>query len=144
MLDQIAQFKPEEWINALSGSDRMRVRQLLENGLTEEQAAEVWLGRTGSEMTFGYGASNRGANYLDSLKRELRHLVCGGSEAYNDLRTQFAAYTQRGATVIVGVISAAIAATINIAAGVIAPVVALLLSAICRVGLNAYCNMDQG
>lgn len=128
------------WIESLPAYQRAVIDELLASGLTEEGAAETWLSRTGPDNNFGFGAGATSANYLASVKSEFRKLVCG-DQTYEALRKEAEKIWNGTKYSIVSAIAIGIAAQIGVAVAVIIPVVALLLAAVGKVGLNAWCNM---
>jgi hypothetical protein len=71
---------------------------------------------------------------------EVHCLFCTGDARYNELRKRFSQLKGQPAAVIVSIISAGIASTLGIAAGVLAPFVAIILHGIITVGLNSICK----
>jgi hypothetical protein len=142
MMINLHNSQPADWIGALQNSDKKLVTSLLETGMTEEQVAELWLSRTGSDQTLGFGTQNTATNYLKSVRKEFRKLLCG-DPSYDELRAKIDELWQQGKTFVVGTIAVAIASVLNVAAGVLTPVVALLLSVAARVSVAAWCNLPE-
>lgn len=128
------------WWYDLPVYQRVSIKNLLDSGLSEEDAAAMWLSRTGPDNNFAFGAGSPGANFLSSVQTEFRKFLCGDS-AYDDLRRDAKSAWNGTKLPVVAAIAAGIGATIGVAAAVIMPVVALLLSAAARIGLQAWCNM---
>lgn len=133
------QLNPGDWLDQLRPWQRELIESNLKVGSTPEQVAELWLSRTGSDQTLGFGGARKAANYLESVKAELRKLVCG-DDSYTELRAKIAAQWSEGYKYILSMIVAAVSAVINVAAAVLTPVIALLLEFVCRIGANAWCN----
>lgn len=128
------------WVESLPKYQQTVINELLASGLDEEAVAETWLSRTGPDNNFGFGAGAASANYLASVKVEFRKLVCG-DPIYETLRKEAAKIWNGSKYSVVSVIAIGVAAQIGVAVAVITPVVALLLAAVGKVGLNAWCNM---
>jgi hypothetical protein len=133
---------PEDWWSDLPGYQTTIIRELLASGMSETEAAELWLSRVGPDNNFAFGAGSPGANFLASVQTEFRKFLCGDAQ-YEQLRQQ-ANETWNGMKIpVVAAIAAGIGATVGVAAAVIMPVVALLLTAAAKIGLNAWCNLPQ-
>jgi len=128
------------WVESLPAYQRTVIAELLASGLDEEGVAETWLSRTGPDNNFGFGAGPASSNYLASVKGEFRKLICG-DPSYETLRQDAQKIWDGSKFSIVSAIAIGIAAHIGVAVAVITPVVALLLAAVCKVGLNAWCNL---
>jgi hypothetical protein len=128
------------WVESLPSYQRVLIHELLSSGLDEEAVAEAWLSRTGPDNNFGFGTSPAASNYLASVKAEFRKFICG-DPTYEALRQDAQKVWNGTKYPIVSVIAIGIASQIGVAVAVITPVVALLLAAVGKIGLNAWCNM---
>lgn len=133
---------PAEWIAALPSSERRLVNELLDANLSEDEAAQFWLSRSGSDNTLGFGSTGSAKRYLDAVKDEFRKLVCGGG-GYDDIRQDFAVLWGKGKITLISTVAVAISSVTSIAVGVVTPVVALLFAAACKVGINAWCSTSN-
>ncbi len=79
----------EAWINALPDSQQNLVQELLRAGLSELEAAEFWLSRSGSDATLGFSSGSAAQRYFEAVKAEFSKLVCGG-DGYDGVRKDFA------------------------------------------------------
>jgi len=132
--------QPQDWLNDLPTFQRSAIETFLKGGLTEEEVAELWLSRIGSDQNIGFGAGTVASNYLASVKSEFRKFVCGDAD-YESLRLEAEKVWVGTKYPIVVLIAGVIGAKLGLAAAVISPVVALLLAAVCKIGKNAWCNM---
>lgn len=138
-LSFISEVTPEEWLESVPKFSRSHIDALLTSGMTEEEIVGYWLSRKAPTPTAGFGGTQNSANYLASVKAEFRKLVCGDS-SYESTREEAASvWKGSGKTMIVSTISSAIAIKLGIAVALLTPVVALMLGAIARVGVNAWC-----
>jgi hypothetical protein len=80
-------------------------------------------------------------DYWRSLKNEFRTFLCTEDKEYADLRRKLETVGTKSQTTIVGMIAAAIAVHVGIAAGALVPFCALGLVAVVRLGKNAFCKM---
>jgi hypothetical protein len=78
--------------------------------------------------------------YWERLKEEFRLFVCTKDKKYASLRKSLRTKAQRSQTVIVSTISAAMAHSVGVAAGILIPFCALCLLALARVGKEAFCT----
>lgn len=65
--------------------------------------------------------------------------MCTKDAKYAQLRKAIAAHGGKGTVLVVGVIAAALAAVLGIAAGVLTPFISLLLLIVGNLGLNVAC-----
>ena len=127
------------WLSSLSGYQKTLVAELLASGLSEESVAELWLSRASAEHTAAFGGASVGANFLSSIKTELRKVICGDPE-YEDIRKEALSIWSGQKYAVVAIIAGAVALHLGLAVVAVTPVVALLLSAVRKIGLNAWCN----
>ncbi len=83
-----------------------------------------------------------GPNYWTIVKREFYLMVCTADKKYSKVRSDFKKHTRKASTLVVGTISAAIAGTLGIAVGLITPLVAFLLYALVKLGVNSWCSLE--
>jgi hypothetical protein len=82
-------------------------------------------------------------NYWAEVKKEIYLLVCTKDRKYSDIRNHFKKKSTTSTTAIVGMLSATVATQIGAAAGLVTPLVALLLYGLLRVGVNSWCNLQK-
>lgn len=128
------------WIQQLRPYQQENITSLLNAGLDYDGVAELWLGRSGSDRTLGFGSDGTAANYLASLKAEFKKLICGDAE-YEITRQKISEHWDKGYTYVITTIAVAISAVVNVAVGVITPVIALLLETVCKLSVNAWCKL---
>ena len=98
-------------------------------------------------ITLGYQTNipkhllKRPRNFWQELKKEFYLLLCTKDPKYKKLRSQLDKKSHATTTTIIAMISAAIAAQLGVAIGIITPLVALLLFAILKLGMNSWCNL---
>ena len=127
-----------EWLAELKPYQRKTLETFLQ-GATPEQAAERWLGSTGSPNIIPFGGPHDTKPFWDRFKEEFRKFVCDDN-AYVEERKSLGAQGPVGKALLVSAVSAAIGATIGYSATLLAPAVTLMLCAVGKMGLNAYCN----
>ena len=127
-----------EWLGVLKPYQRTTLATFLE-GATPEQAAERWLGSTGSPNIIPFGGPHDTKPFWERFKGEFRKFVCDDN-AYLEEKKALDTQGPVGKAVLVSAVSAAIGATIGYSATLLAPAVTLLLCAVGKMGRNAYCN----
>jgi hypothetical protein len=98
------------------------------------------LGCTLSLRTYPVSLHANPPQFWKNLKEEFRLLVCTNDKKYKSLRKQLGSNAGRSQTVIVSTISAAMAHSIGVTAGVLVPFCALCLLALARLGKEAFCD----
>ena len=79
------------------------------------------------------------AGLWQHVKREVYALMCTEDKRYAKLRRDVLSYARKGKTPMISAFAAVIGGTLNIAAGLIAPFVALALLAALKIGKEVYC-----
>jgi hypothetical protein len=82
-------------------------------------------------------------DYWAEVKKEIYLLVCTKDRKYSDIRNHFKKKSTTSTTAIVGMLSATVATQIGAAAGIVTPLVALLLYGLLKVGVNSWCNLQK-
>jgi hypothetical protein len=85
----------------------------------------------------------RPRNYWVEVKKEIYLLLCTKDRKYFDIRNHFKKKSATSTTAIVGMLSATVATQIGAAAGIVTPLVALLLYGLLKVGVNSWCNLQS-
>lgn len=127
-----------EWLGVLKPYQRTTLETFLK-GATPEQAAERWLGSTGSPNIIPFGGPHDTKPFWERFKDEFRKFVCDDN-AYLEEKKALDTQGPVGKAVLVSAVSAAIGATIGYSATLLAPAITLLLCAVGKMGRNAYCN----
>lgn len=135
---QIPNAEIAEWLGELKPYQRKTLETFL-RGATPEEAAERWLGSTGSPNIIPFGGPRDTKPFWDRFKEEFRKFVCDDN-SYVEERKAVGAQGPVGKAVLVSAVSAAIGASIGYSATLLAPAVTLMLCAVGKMGINAYCN----
>ena len=133
----IPEFKTEELIDVLEPFQQELVKSLLLNH-SEEEAMQIWINVTGPDHTTSFGGNGK-VDYLKSFKEEFDKFILG-DDKYKDAIKEFNEHATVTKFFIVSFISSALAGSLGVAAGVIAPLIVLALGTIGKIGLNAYRN----
>lgn len=128
----------EDWIGALSKHEAETIKAMVASGLSLESVALNWLTKAGPDNTFPFGGENVEKGFFQRIQNELRKLICG-DPSYDKLRKQIAGQLKQHKGKVVGMIAAAVGAIVGLSAVAIVPVVAIILSLVAEVGVNAWC-----
>ncbi|PGM45484.1 hypothetical protein [Bacillus thuringiensis] len=134
--------EPSDWLNSLPNYQKDIVSELLTSN-SHEDAAKAWLeASTGNTSPFS-GEQKPKKNYFMLLKKEFFKLLCGDPK-YAAEREEFTQLIQSPdkKTVLVSWISTLIASQVGLAASFVAPVVVIILMALAKTSLNAWCELQ--
>ncbi|QER53210.1 hypothetical protein NWT83_05930 [Klebsiella quasipneumoniae] len=133
----------EAWLSTLKKYQSSSVRTFLESG-NEEKALELWLTASGPSSVSQFGGDNSKTPgrkaFVEQFKLEFKAFLCGGDK-YTQEREGLGALTGDVKTYLVGVISSAIAVSLGSTAALIAPAVVIMLIAVSKMGVNAWCSL---
>jgi hypothetical protein len=137
-MTEVENIKLEEWLNELKPYQKNSIDVLIKK-FGEEKAAEIWITSNGpsNNVPFG-GVSQSTQPFYDKFKYEFQKFICGHPD-YEAHRKKLGAESPIVKTLYISMISSAIGATIGFSATLLAPAVAILLSTVGQMGLNAYC-----
>lgn len=137
-MKEIENIKSEEWLNELKPYQKNSISILI-NLYGQEKAAEIWITSNGPSNNVPFGGESQNTQpFFDRFKIEFQKFICGHSD-YDSYRKKLGAETPIVKTLYISMISSAIGATIGFSATLLAPAVAILLSTVGQMGLNAYC-----
>ena len=131
----IPQYQTEELIEVLEPFQQDLLKNILAEH-TEEEALEIWMQVAGPEHTASFGGEGI-KDYLKHFKTEFDLLILG-DEKYSNVIKELNEHKQVTKFFVVSSLSAALAGSLGIAAGVVAPLIVLALGALGKLGLNAY------
>jgi hypothetical protein len=143
-LDELLNDEPGKWVTELPEYQRAPLEQLLKEGLSFEQIAQNWLSASAAN-TYRFSAVNPAGKrdaFLDNLRKEIRAFLCGNNK-YKKERDGLFGEKGLARTYVVSAMAVAIAPYLNVAATVIAPVVALLLASLGKITINAWCASEE-
>lgn len=133
----IPEYRTEELIDVLEPFQQELIKCLLLEH-SEEEAMQIWINVTGPDHTTSFGGNGKG-DYLKSFKEEFDKFVLG-DDKYKTTIKEFNEHVTVTKFFVVSFISSALAETLGVAAGVVAPLIVLALGTIGKIGLNAYRN----
>lgn len=133
---------PDEWLNVLKPYQKKRIEALFAKGYDYEETAEIWMG-TALKDNSPFSTQPGHNKYYEELVKEIRKFLCGNSE-YDENRQQLVEVTQglTGREQFVSFISAVLGAKLGLAVAFIAPVVVLCIMIVCKISVNAWCNIS--
>jgi hypothetical protein len=139
-MENIQGIKIDEWLSGLKKYQKDSVVILIQQ-FGEEEAISKWLSAQGPKdnVPFG-GIQNQDTKpFLERFKTEFKKFVCNHPD-YQEDRKKLSLEAPIVTAIYISVISAAIGAVLGFAATLLAPAVAIMLSVIGKMGINAYCQ----
>jgi hypothetical protein len=133
--------EPDDWIDALDPHQADSIRDMLAAGESPDGAALNWLAKASPEDIVNFGGASGPRAYYERVMDEIHKLICGGDPAYDKLRKDISGLVEQHKGEVVGMIAASLGATVGLSAALLAPVVAIVLSFVSEVGVNAWCKM---
>lgn len=140
-LDRLFQGEPNEWITAAPGYHRSSIDELLKQGKSYQDIAEILL-TARAEHTYAFGSTVPKTDkniFLQNLLQEIENFLCGDSK-YETERTKLFGEQGLARTYVVSAISVAIAPYLGVSAVVLSPAVALILASFGKITINAWCQ----
>ena len=134
------ELTPEGWFDGLSAIQSETLQTLISGGESEDEVGELWLSKTGSQNTAGFGTGGPIESFYANVKREFVAFICGDAKYEKEREQASAIWNGQGKVGLVSMTAAVIASTVGLAAAAVVPVVALLFSLTAKIGLNAFCE----
>ncbi|MFE2513935.1 hypothetical protein ACFXG9_00865 [Streptomyces mirabilis] len=141
-LTQLIIDDDEIWLSDLPQYQSSAVTSLLSTGLGYEEAASAWMSGSTASNTAPFGTGLGLKLFFDSFLDELHDFLCIGRN-YEQERNQLLSGFKPGQAGMAAYIAAAIAPQLDAAPSFLAPAVALLLCAIGKLSLGAWCRMQS-
>jgi|GEM_PF-583110 len=135
-IEEIFDFPPETWLHSLPKYQQNTINELYLNLDNYEEVAKVWLSAS-IPMNVPFGTEKGHSVFYDKVLDELEALFTG-EERYKD--TRLALLKESGAVqnYVVGLISVAFVPILGTSSAFLAPIIALALLTITKVGINAW------
>jgi hypothetical protein len=130
-----------EWLAVLKPYQRNAITTFLKD-MSPEQAAERWLGATGSPNIIPFGGNRDTKPFWESFRAEFRKFICD-DKAYVEEKKALQVEGQVNKALLVSAVSAAIGATIGFTATLLVPAVTIMLCIVGKMGINAYCASNK-
>lgn len=141
MVIQIPDCTLDDWLAELKPYQCATLAQFLKT-CTPEQTAEKWLSTAGSENIAHFGGIRDSKPFWRRFCEEFKRFICDES-AYVNEKQALSTEGPVAKAFLISTISAAIGACLGYSATLLAPAVTLLLYAVGRVGLTAYCRVSD-
>lgn len=126
------------WLTAIPDWQATTIEDLLQD-YPPEDAAAVWIVTHGGGGLPAFESESDASGFVHQFLDELTDFLCG-SDRYNADRERLTGELKPTQSYIIATISAGLGHTLGASAVVLAPVVALFLITISRVGLSAWCH----
>ncbi len=139
-IDALFAGDPSEWLSCLPNYIKPSVEELLRQGKSFTDAAQVLLAAR-AEHTHPFGAPSPqkdGNLFLQNLVQEIENFLCGDSR-YESERTKLFGESGLVKTYVVSAISVAIAPALGVSAVVLSPAIALILASFGKITISAWC-----
>lgn len=132
-------FSPKDFAAVLPSTSREYVISLLEAGADPMQVAIQLSNEPGEGLaTKGGGLWPR--DIMPRIVREIHILLCTNDQKYTTLRDRLNGEVATSANIIVYLISNSVAIHAGMAPALCVPLIALVLAAVAKVGLAAWCQ----
>ena len=140
-IDELFNVDPDSWIEALQHYQKNTIIKLYNENGSYEETAKAWLSASMS-TTVPFGTERGQSVFFDKVLDELEAFFSGDEKYKND---RIAILQEKSAvqTYIVGVISVALSPVLDASAPFLAPVVAIILVTITKMGINAWLAMRK-
>lgn len=135
-ISEIFEVDPASWIDTLSPYQRNLINQLYEQTNDYEEVANQWLSAT-IPSNVPFGTQKKPSIFFEKVLDEIEAFF-SGDEKYKDNRLAILKESGVVQSYIVGAISIALAPILGASAAFLAPVIAIVLLTIGKIGLNAW------
>ncbi|MEU0455611.1 hypothetical protein ABZ322_21885 [Streptomyces sp. NPDC006129] len=140
-MNQLVSGDQEFWLSQLPKYQQSGVQSMLSAGLGYEAAASAWMSGAVADGTAPFGAGLGPSLFFEKFLDQMHDFLCTGIN-YDQEREAIMSGFKPGQAGLAASISAAIAPHLDAAPAFLAPAVALLLCAIAKMGLAAWCQIQ--
>jgi len=134
-------FEPDSWIEALPNYQRVTVASLYEISNDYESVASAWISASPSN-TVQYGAQKKDNIFLNRICDELE-LFLSEDIKYEKEVLELKKYKTVVQLVVVSAISGFLSPYLGVTAVFLAPVIAILLASITKIGVQAWLSQRK-
>jgi len=134
-------FEPDSWIEALPSYQRDAVASLFEISNDYESVAFAWISASPSN-TVQYGAQKKDSIFLSRIYDELE-LFFSEDKKYEKEVLELKKYNPVVQLFVVSTISSFLSPYLGVTAVFLAPVIAILLASIARIGVQAWLSQRK-
>ncbi|MFR0353581.1 hypothetical protein [Streptomyces sediminimaris] len=129
------------WLDCLPRYQLSSVQIMLESGKSFEEVAAAWMSGSVAGTTAPFSSGLGPKIFFEHFMDQMHDLLCTGNR-YEEERAGIMAGFKPKQTGLAATISAAIAPHLGAAPAIIAPATALILCAVSKMGLGAWCAMQ--
>lgn len=140
-IDELFNVDPDSWIEALQPYQKKTIIKLYNENGSYEEAAKAWLSASMS-TTVPFGTEKGQSVFFDKVLDELEAFL-SGDEKYKDNRIAILSEKSVVQTYIVGTLAVALSPVLEASAPFLAPVIAIILVTITKIGINAWLAMRK-
>lgn len=139
--DQLINANQDEILASLDGFQvEILASFLIQTKNDYVESADKWLNATTANTAQFGGETGKAKIYREKLLDEIEKFFCG-DEIYEEDRKKISDSTEKTKQYFIGVLSSAIGTTMGVAGTFLAPVIALLIMSMGKMGVNAWCAM---
>lgn len=135
-MEEIFNTNPDLWIKSLEPYQYSMIEKLYENLGNYDEVAKAWLSAS-LQDNVPFGTEKKNSIFYEKVLDEIE-LFFSGDEKYKDNRLAILKESGVVQSYIVGAISIALAPVLGTSAPFLAPVIAIILCTIAKIGLNAW------
>lgn len=135
-ISEIFNADPNSWIESLSTYQKNIINQLYSQTNDYEMVANTWLTAT-IPMNVPFGTQKNPSIFFEKVLDEIEAFLTG-DEKYKDSRLAILKESGVVQSYVVGGISIALAPVLGTSSSFLAPVIAIVLLTIGKIGLNAW------
>lgn len=137
---EINDFTLEDCLSVLKPYEKKQVETLLKaENQNIENVVKILVTSIGSKDIITFGGDKDSVSFIESFKNEFNLFLCN-KELYIEERKNISNNSNFTLNVLIYSISGAIGGQLGITAGLLVAPVAILLSGVAKIGLNAYCK----
>lgn len=136
-LNEIFVVSPESWLDALKPYQRNIIDTIYSETNDYEEVANRWLVSNGVPNNVSFGTKKNSSIFFEKVLDEVEAFFTG-DEKYKDSRLAILKESGVVQSYIVGGLSIALAPVLGTSAPFLAPVIAIVLLTIGKIGLNAW------
>lgn len=135
-ISEIFNVNPDSWIDTLSTYQKNLIQQLYEQTHNYDEVANKWL-TASIPMNVPFGTQRNSSVFFEKVLDEIEAFF-SGDEKYKDSRLAILKESGAVQNYVVGLISIALAPVLGTSSAFLAPVIAIVLLIITKIGLNAW------
>lgn len=140
-IEELFCVEPESWIGALPSYQKNMVDKLYSKNGSYEETAKAWLSAS-LAITVPFGTEKSKSVFLEKVLDEIEAFF-SGDEKYQSDRIAILQEKSVVQTYVVGALSVALSPELGASSVFLAPVIAIVLVTITKMGINAWLAMRK-